>query len=133
MRRGLMLFLPLLAAAGCGGGGGDGEARGEASAAAQSYVAAFTAHDAKATCLALTHDSQEQVAEFAREHMHLRAATCAKAVALLPPARSGAKVGDVKVDGSRATAFVEGFDRPLTLVREDGTWRVQSSPSGETD
>jgi hypothetical protein len=129
MRRAPILLVPLLAAAGCGGG----DERGKVSAAAQSYVAAFTAHDAKATCLALTHSSQERVAEFAREHMHLRAATCAKAVALLPPPPRGATVGDVKVDGSRATAFVDGFDRPLTLVREDGTWRVQSSPSGETD
>jgi hypothetical protein len=115
--------------AGCGGG--DDSAK--VSAAAQSYVAAFSAHDAKATCLALTERSQEQVAEFAREHMHLRGATCPKAVALLPPAGEGAKVATVEVHGSRATAAVDGFDRPLTLVREDGTWRVQSSPSGETD
>ena len=60
-------------------------------------------------------------------------ATCAKAVALLPPAGRGAKVGDVKVHGARATAFVDGFDRPLVLVREDGSWRVESTPSGETD
>jgi hypothetical protein len=129
MRRALILAVPLLATAGCGGG----DERAKASAAAESYVAAFSAHDAKATCLALTHASQQQVAEFAREHMHLRDATCVKAVALLPPAGEGAKVGDVEVDGSRATAFVDGFDRPITLVREDGTWRVQSSPSGETD
>ena len=115
--------------AGCGGG--DDSAK--VSAAAQSYVAAFSAHDAKATCLALTERSQEQVAEFAREHMHLRGATCAKAVALLPPAGEEAKVATVEVHGSHATAAVDGFDRPLTLVREHGTWRVQSSPSGETD
>ena len=96
-------------------------------------MAAFSAHDANATCRAMTHESQERVAEFAREHMHLRAATCAKAVALLPPAGQGAKVGDVKVHGTRATAFVDGFDRPLVLVREDGSWRVESTPSGETD
>jgi len=129
MRRAFVLLVPLLAATGCGGGG----ETGKVSAAAQSYVAAFSAHDANATCRALTRSSQEQVAEFAREHMHLRGATCAKAVALLPPANRHAKVGDVEVDGSHATAFVDGFDRPLTLVREDGTWRVQSSPSGETD
>ena len=129
MRRTLIVIAPLLAAAGCGGGSDTGKV----SAAAQSYVAAFTAHDANATCRAMTHESQERVAEFAREHMHLRAATCAKAVALLPPAGQGAKVGDVKVHGARATAFVDGFDRPLVLVREDGSWRVQSTPSGETD
>ena len=128
MRRALLIAVPLIAA-GCGGS----DERGKVSAAAQSYVAAFSAHDAKATCLALTRSSQEQVAEFARQHMHLRGATCTKAVALLPPARRDAKVGAVKVDGSRATAFVDGFDRPLTLVRENGSWRVQSSPSGETD
>jgi hypothetical protein len=129
MRRALIAVVPLLAAAGCGGS----HDTAKVSAAAQSYVAAFAAHDAAATCRALTGQSQEQVAEFAREHMHLRAATCAKAVALLPPAGKGAKVATVKVHGSRATASVDGFDRPLTLVREDGTWRVQSSPSGETD
>jgi hypothetical protein len=129
MRRLAILAVPVLAAAGCGGG----NATGEISAAAQSYVAAFSAHDANATCRAMTESSQERVAEFAREHMHLRGATCAKAVALLPPAGAGAKVGDVKVDGARATAFVDGFDQPLTLVREHGTWRVQSTPSGETD
>jgi hypothetical protein len=129
MRRAFILLVPLLAATGCGGG----DETGKVSAAAQSYVAAFSAHDANATCRALTRSSQEQVAEFAREHMHLRGATCARAVALLPPAGEGAKVGDVKVHGSRATAFVDGFDRPLVLVREDGTWRVQSTPSGETD
>ena len=128
MRRALILLALLLAAAGCGGSD-----TGKVSAAAQSYVAAFTAHDANATCRAMTHESQERVAEFAREHMHLRGATCAKAVALLPPAGEGAKVGDVKVHGARATAFVDGFDRPLVLVREDGSWRVQSTPSGETD
>jgi hypothetical protein len=130
MRRApLLLLLPLLGATGCGGG----DQSGEVSAAAQSYVAAFTAHDAAATCAAMTARSQELVAEFAREHMHLRGATCRKAVALLPPAPAGAKVGDVKVSGSHATAAVDGFDRPLTLVREHGTWRVQSTPSGETD
>jgi hypothetical protein len=128
MRRAFILLVPLLAVTGCGS-----DETGKVSAAAQSYVAAFSAHDANATCRALTHESQEQVAEFAREHMHLRGATCARAVALLPPANRHAKVGDVKVDGSHATAFVDGFDRPLTLVRENGTWRVQSSPSGETD
>jgi len=123
----LVLVVPLLA--GCGGSA----ERGKVSAAAQSYVAAFSAHDAKATCQALTRSSQQQVAEFAREHMHLRGATCAKAVALLPPAGDGAKVGDVDLHGSRATVSVDGFDRPLTLIREDWQWRVQSSPSGETD
>jgi hypothetical protein len=132
MRRSVAAALLPAAAllAGCGGGSDDS---GKVSAAAQSYVAAFTAHDAAATCRAMTDSSQEQVAEFAREHMHLRGATCAKAVALLPPADRAAKVGRVKVHGSRATAFVDGFDRPLVLVREDGSWRVQSTPSGETD
>jgi hypothetical protein len=125
------LACALLAAALAGGCGGDETAK--VSAAAQSYVAAFTAHDAAATCRAMTESSQERVAEFAREHMHLRGATCAKAVALLPPADAGAKVGTVKVSGSHATASVGGFDRPLALVREDGTWRVQATPSGETD
>lgn len=128
MRRALVLVVPLLAA-GCGGG----DDTAKVSAAAQSYVAAFAAHDAAGTCRALTEHSREQVAEFAREHMHLHAATCAKAVALLPPAGEDATVATVKVHGSRATASVDGFDRPLILVREDGTWRVQSSPSGETD
>ena len=130
MTRSLIPLVLLLAVAGCGGGTDE---TGKVSAAAQSYVAAFTAHDANATCRAMTRSSQEQVAEFAREHMHLRGATCPKAVALLPPAGAGAKVGDVKVHGARATAFVDGFDRPLALVRENGVWRVQSSPSGETD
>jgi len=118
-----------IAVAGCGGS----DEGAKVSAAAQSYVAAFTAHDANATCLALTPESQQRVAEFARTHMHLRAATCARAVALLPPADSSAKVATVEVHGSHATASVDGFDRPLTLVREDGTWRVQSIPSGEAD
>ena len=129
MRRALALLPAAVLVAGCGAGNDSGKV----SAAAQSYVAAFAAHDAAATCRAMTDSSQEQVAEFAREHMHLRGATCAKAVALLPPAGGGAKVGDVKVHGARATAFVEGFDHPLTLVREHGSWRVQSTPSGETD
>jgi hypothetical protein len=81
----------------------------------------------------MTEHSQELIAEFAREHMHLRGATCARAVALLPAAPQGAKVGDVKITGSRATVAVDGFDRPLQLVREHGAWRVQSTPSGETD
>jgi hypothetical protein len=131
MRTGAITSVLALAAAAAGCGGGNNSA--EVSAAAESYIAAFTAHDANATCRALTHSSQEQVAEFAREHMHLRAATCAKAVALLPPVDTDAKVATVKVDGSRATASVDGFDRPLTLVREHGTWRVKSSPTGETD
>lgn len=132
MRRALALLAPLLVASGCGGGSGSDEA-GKVSAAAQSYVAAFSAHDAGATCRAMTERSQELVAEFAREHMHLRGATCAKAVALLPAAPRDAKVGDVKVSGSRATVAVDGFDHPLLLVREQGAWRVQSTPSGETD
>jgi hypothetical protein len=130
MRRALILIAPLLLAAGCGGGSGQ---TGKVSAAAQSYVAAFSAHDAGATCRAMTEHSQELVAEFAREHMHVRGATCAKAVALLPAAPRDAKVGDVTINGSRATVAVDGFDRPLLLVREHGAWRVQSTPSGETD
>jgi len=121
----------LLVATGCGGSGSDQS--GKVSAAAQSYVAAFSAHDAGATCRAMTEHSQELVAEFAREHMHLHAATCAKAVALLPAAPQEAKVGNVKISGARATVTVDGFDRPLSLVREHGAWRVQSTPSGETD
>jgi len=132
MRRALVLFAPVFAAA-AAGCGGSGDQAGKVSAAAQSYVAAFTAHDAGATCRAMTEHSQELVAEFAREHMHVNAATCAKAVALLPPAPQGAKVGEVTVTGSRATAAVDGFDHPLLLVREHETWRVQSAPSGETD
>jgi hypothetical protein len=120
----------LVALAGCGAQHGD---NAQVSAAAQSYVAAFTAHDSGATCRALTEHSREQVAEFARRHMHLRGATCARAVALLPPATNDATVESVAVHGAKATAAVDGFDRPLTLVREHGTWRVQSSPAGETD
>jgi IS4 transposase len=129
MRR-FIALIALAAFAGCGGSKGDDP---KASAAAQSYVAAFTAHDAGATCRALTEHSREQVAEFAREHMRLRGATCAKAVALLPQSDIQAKVTRIDVHGARATAAVDGFDRPLTLVREDGTWRVQSSPTGEAD
>jgi len=131
MRTGAITSVLALAAAAAGCGGGNDSA--EVSAAAESYVAAFTAHDANATCRALTHSSQEQVAEFAREHMHLRAATCAKAVALLPPVDTDAKVATIKVNGSHATASVDGFDRPLTLVCEHGTWRVKASPTGEID
>jgi len=130
MKRALVMLPLLLVASGCGGGS---EQSGKVSAAAQSYVAAFSAHDAGATCRAMTAHSQELVAEFAREHMHLHGATCAKAVALLPAAPQDAKVGDVQVSGSRATVTVDGFDRPLSLVREHGAWRVQSTPSGETD
>jgi uncharacterized lipoprotein len=122
-----VLALPI---AGCGE---SSDESGKVSAAAQSYVAAFTAHNASATCRAMTEHSQEAVAEFAHEHMHLKGATCTKAVALLPPAQPGAKVGDVKVSGSHATVAVDGFDRPLQLVREHEGWRVQSTPSGETD
>lgn len=130
MRRALVLTALLLVVAGCGG---SSDQSGKVSAAAQSYVAAFSAHDAGATCRAMTEHSQELIAEFAREHMHLRGATCARAVALLPAAPRGAKVGDVQIKGSRATVAVDGFDRPLQLVRENGAWRVQSTPSGETD
>jgi hypothetical protein len=130
VRPALALLLPALALAACGGGSDDS---GKVSAAAQSYVAAFTAHDASATCLAMTEHSREAVAEFAGEHMHLKNPTCAKAVALLPAAPRGAKVGSVKVSGSHATVAVDGFDRPLQLVRGRDGWRVQSTPSGETD
>lgn len=128
MSRALLLASLLVVAAACGGG-----QAGKVSAAAQSYVAAFSAHDAGATCRAMTERSQALVARFARERMHVRGATCAKAVALLPAAPRGATVGSVKIDGSRATVAVDGFDRPLLLVREHGAWRVQSTPSGETD
>jgi IS4 transposase len=65
--------------------------------------------------------------------MRLRGATCVRAVASLPQSDIKARVTRIDVHGSRATAAVDGFDRPLTLVREDGTWRVQSSPTGEAD
>jgi hypothetical protein len=131
MRRSVLCSIALVALAGCGGSGSGDNA--QVSAAAQSYVAAFAAHDAGATCLAMTERSRAQVAEFAQRHMHMQGATCAKAVALLPAAGDGATVESVEVHGARATAAVDGFDRPLTLVREKGTWRVQSSPAGETD
>jgi hypothetical protein len=130
VRRAIALGVALAAVAGCGSQHGD---NAQVSAAAQSYVAAFTAHDAGATCRAMTEHSREQVAEFARRHMHLRGATCVRAVALLPPAGNDATVESVAVHGAKATAAVDGFDRPLTLVREHGTWRVQSSPAGEAD
>lgn len=131
MRR--TIALAALTAAALGGCGGSSSDHAKVDAAAQSYVAAFTAHDAGATCLALTERSREQVAEFARERLRLPGATCTRAVALLPRSNARARVKDITVHGSRATAAVDGFDRPLTLVREAGTWRVQSSPLGETN
>src|SRR3954453_20453117 len=96
---------PAPALAACGGG----DDTAKVSAAAQSYVAAFSAHDAKATCLALTERGQEQEAEFALQHLHLRGATCPKEVALLPPAREEAKGAAVDGLGPRPLHPVDGF------------------------
>lgn len=134
MRRGALLLAAAVAVAGCGSSGSKGDDGSDAAlAAAKRYVAAFAAHDASATCAALSEGSREQVEEFAREHLRLKGATCEKAVALLPRSDVRAKVTGVTVDGDQATAAVDGFDRPLQLVREHGAWHVKSSPSGETD
>jgi hypothetical protein len=42
-------------------------------------------------------------------------------------------VADVRVEGGRARVAVSGGGQPVSLVRSDGQWRIDSEPTGETD
>jgi len=116
--------LPL--AAGCGGKGGDGTPKpttpsgtpdAGAAKAAQSYLDAYVARDAKAVCAALAAKVRKQLAD--------DKGTCAKTVkASFEGSYPKLEVKQALADGETAVALVAGQTRQVALERSGGAWLV---------
>ena len=137
MRRAAVAALATLVA-GCGGGESPEAA---ARATVQRYLSALGRGDAAAACRELTDQSRQKLAEFGKAQLRLRAGSCEKTIDAALHAPNGpllrklgrAKITSVAVDGDRAEASVAGVGQRVQLVRADGAWRIDSSPTGETD
>ena len=127
------------AATGCGGSGGTGDDGARATVAR--YFAALGSAQPLGVGRHLTPASQQKLAEFGEETLKLGSRSCAATMRALFASPAGprlrtlrnAAITRVERDGDRATISVHGVDRPVTLVRTHGHWRIESEPIGERD
>ena len=140
MRRVAVVALAVTAGAtGCGGGG-ESPADG-ARATVQRYLTALGRGDAAAACREFTTQSQQKLAEFGAKQLRLQPGSCAKTIDFALHASNGpqlrklgrAKITRVAVKGDRAEVSIAGVGGRTAVVRADGAWRIDSSPTGETD
>jgi hypothetical protein len=131
-----------VALAGCGGGGGSSSGGdGAPRATVQRYLAALGRGDAGAACRELSERTRERLAEFGREKLRTQGESCEATLgrALASPAGAALRrmghlpVAGVSVEGARARVEVSGGGQPVSLVRSEGQWRIDSQPTGETD
>jgi hypothetical protein len=127
------------AVAGCGSGGSGASRDGAgARSAVARYFAALGGHRSGAACAQLTSESQDRLAEFGSDALRLRSHSCSATLDRLFASPAGprlrglahAPVTSVKVRGEEATVAVRGVDAPLKVLRDDGAWRIESSPAG---
>jgi hypothetical protein len=127
-------IIAALAMAGCGGGG---EEKGPSPrAVVESFAKAFGAGDGERACDLLTKAAQK--AFIARVQPLTGADDCPAAIEKLVDAAGGsvskayasAKVDQVKISGSKATATLtaEGGATTVALAKEDGDWRLTGVP-----
>lgn len=118
-------------------GGGDAAA---ARATVERYFAALGGHDAAAACSQLTAESRKRLSEFGGDALHMRAHSCSRTLKRLFASPAGprlrtlanARIASVQVTGEGAVVAVRGVDAPVKVVRDQGAWRIESSPTGET-
>lgn len=136
------------AVAGCGSsaGGASKPTAGSGSAAAAKatvvrYFAALGGHHATAACSQLTPESQDKLSEFGGDALHMRPHSCPRTLKRLFASPAGprlrelasAPIAAVKMTGEGAIVSVRGVDTPVKVVRDQGAWRIETSPTGETD
>jgi hypothetical protein len=105
------------------------------------YFDALARHDAPATCAHLTRKSREKLAEFGKDKLRIRHASCAATLRTLFRSQYGGPKGGhrrhrvraVTIHGRIATAKVQNVERPMRLERAAGHWLIDSEPTGETD
>jgi hypothetical protein len=128
------------AVAGCGSSSGGDAGASAARATVTRYFAALGAHDATGACAQLTAESRDKLSEFGSGALHMRRHSCARTLARLFASPAGprlrtlahAPVVSVKVAGEEATVTVRGVDGPVKVLDRAGSWRIESSPSGES-
>ncbi len=104
---------------------------------ARSYSAALADGDGIRACALLTQRAAQRLtASLRRGHPELDVTDCASAVDAISENLAEAartQLRDLKptvtVEGTRATATVEGGSRPLKLVKQDGDWLISSGIS----
>jgi hypothetical protein len=126
----------VLALAGCGGGE---SASGDVESTAEEYVHAFATGDPARACELLTPLARQRFVQRARAAVG--AADCGGAVRRLraaagPAAMNAlgeARVSDVKVAGSRATATLTSGSglRVVRFVKRGGEWRLADVPGAQ--
>jgi hypothetical protein len=105
------------------------------------YFDALARHDAPGTCFHLTEKSREKLAEFGKDKLRIRHASCAATLRALFRSRYGGpkgghrrhRVRTVTIHGRIATAKVQNVEGPMRLERAAGHWLIDSEPTGETD
>ena len=119
--------------AGCGSDGGDASNssdRQQAADVAERYLQAVTTKDWSAACETRTRTERAELSRLGGSCARaLAAAFAGKQVTLF----EGARVGDVRIDGSKAGIDVlqPGQDEPavtLVAVKEGATWRLEDVP-----
>ena len=124
-----------VALAGCGGGSGGGPRT-----TVQRYLKAISSGDAAGACGQMTEKSREKLGEFAHDTLGA-GDSCQDAIGVLLRSQAGsglkqlgkARITRVETDGDKGEVRVDGLDRPIDVTREEGDWRIESSPTGETD
>jgi hypothetical protein len=112
-----------------------------ARATVKRYFAALAAQRADVACRQLTRRSRSELAEVGERTLRIRPASCSATVDRLFRSQaasslrrlSHAKVTRSRLDGKEAVITVEGVPSPFRVVREDGDWRIRSSPAVEAD
>ena len=137
---GLILMAAALAGAvaGCGSSGRPHDSG--ARATVTRYFAALGGHRSDAACAQLTPESQDKLAEFGGDALHLRRPSCSATLKRLFASPAGprlrtlahAPIVSVKMEGNAAVVAVRGVDGPVKVVRDGGAWRIESSPTGES-
>ncbi len=126
--------------AGCGGSGGGDSGGAPARATVQRYFAAVAAGRSAAACAELNPRSRERLAEFAKP-LHATGDGCTATMRVVLGTSYGKqlarlahpRITSLSVHGSRATAAVDGVDRPLELTQTRGSWQIEFTPSVEAD
>lgn len=125
------------ALAGCSGGDDSSESP---RATVERYFAAVGDGRADRACAELSERSRERIAEFAKP-LRADGEGCAAVMRVVLTSRFGAnlrRLSDARIErldvkGSSASVHVDGVGRPVELVRENGTWRIEFTPSVEAD
>jgi hypothetical protein len=129
-------LLGAAAVSGCGSGSGDQS--GAVRATVQRYFAAVAAQQPGAACAQLSEESRQRLADVATR-VHAVGAGCEATMRTVLASTYGRRLARLEhpqilklsIDGDKATASVDGVDRPLALVHRGEGWRIDFVPSVE--